>query len=78
MSRVLRPGDLQRFNINEEPERRNYVAPEARVPQLTQEWIQAYDVLPFSETKRLYETDPKFRALADELYDKRHPKGDQQ
>jgi hypothetical protein len=74
---VLRPGDLRNFNLSEEPERRG-VAPETRSPQLTKEWIDAYDRMSFSETKRLYQTDPQFHALVDQLHDARNKKGDQQ
>ena len=75
--RILRPCDLRNFNTTEEPERRGGT-PETRTPQLTQEWIAAYDRMSFEQTKNLYQTDPQFHALVDQLWDQRNKKGEQQ
>lgn len=76
---VLRPGDLRNFNTQEEPERRGGSSSEARTPQLTQEWIAAFDTMPFAEMQQRYRTDAQFHALADQLHENRYgKKGEQQ
>jgi hypothetical protein len=70
---ILRPGDLR--GSQEEPTRRVRVV-EDKTPMLTPEWISAYDHMSASQAKSLCETDSNFNALADELYQKRNPKGE--
>jgi hypothetical protein len=71
---VLRPGDL-RGHQGVEPEQR-MGRKESSAPALTKEWIDAYDRMSASQAKFICETDSNFNALADELYQKRNPKGE--
>jgi hypothetical protein len=73
---ILRPGDLRSHAVDVEPERRVPVQ-EQSVPRLTPEWISDFDRMSAAQAKHLYETDPVFNALADELFARRNPKGGQ-
>jgi len=71
--KILRPGSLRDFN--QQPERRGGATEYAK-PTLTSQWVAAYDRMSAAQARAACEADPAFNALADELYEKRNPRGE--
>jgi hypothetical protein len=69
---ILRPGDLRDFDV--QPEYRRPL-PDVSIPRLTSEWITAYDRMSAQEAKERCQNDQQFNALADELFERRNPRG---
>jgi len=69
---ILRPGDLRDFDV--QPEYRRPL-PDVSIPRLTPEWITACDRMSAAEAKERCQNDQQFNALADELFERRNPRG---